>query len=96
MFVQVVYPDPGRKMGVICVEEELHLVLDKRCYILALGMVNPVLCGIGSQWKILDVILVNMTTELKEYAEGCTSKKCMRWSQEDVKVGHMNGVCNTI
>jgi hypothetical protein len=65
--VYIVEPEPGREMWLLPVEKALHPRLDIQCYVLKLGMVDPVLSRIRSQGGVPNLVPVNVVVKLKEY-----------------------------
>jgi hypothetical protein len=81
LVIYIVNPTPGLEVRLALVKEASHPMLDFRCYIVKLSMLNPVLSRIRGQREVLNPVLYNVVIKLKKYAQACSGKKSMRGSQ---------------
>jgi hypothetical protein len=57
--VNIVYPDPCRKVWLVPVKKTLHRVLDILHYVFEPTVVDPVASSVFGKWELLYTLLVN-------------------------------------
>jgi hypothetical protein len=77
MIVLIVNPQPGRKVWFVRIKQTVHPILDARRRIPELGVLDPVLSGVSSQWKVLDAVAINVVVQSEENTKASLRKDGM-------------------
>jgi hypothetical protein len=66
MIVFIVNPQPIRIVWFVRVKQTVHPIPDARRHIPKLGVLDPVLSGVPSQWEVLDAVAIDTGVQLEE------------------------------